>query len=206
VDDLFNIKYVLVADSVTLPGSRFSLLKQSQGVRLYRNDRCLPRMQFIPAWKVMPNRQEIFAAMCAPTFEPRQAVLIETDPPRSFRNQPSPTAIAQAGASSVEVEQYAPRRVRAHVHATEPGVVLLADTYYPGWQATVDGAPTRIYRADYVMRGVFVSAGDHEIEFRYAPLTFRLGAAVSATTIAVLAVMGFWLRVRHHGRSHVASL
>lgn len=206
VADLLNIKYVFVSDSTTLPENHFSLLKQSQGVRLYRNDRCLPRMQFIPAWKTVPDRREILAAMIAPTFEPQQAVFVETDPPQSFRSPPDATTISQTGAASVDVEQYAPRLVRARVQCAEPGVVLLADTFYPGWQATVDGAPTRIYRADCVMRAVFVSAGDHEIVFHYAPLAFRLGAAVSAATIVVLAVIGVWLRVRHHGRGHVAAL
>jgi hypothetical protein len=154
-------------------------------------------MQCISDWKVVRNRQDILAAMEAPGFEPSSFVLIETDPPQSFRNQSFPVDRSQRATDGVEVEEYAPRLVRARVHCTVPGIVLLADTFYPGWHATVDGAPAPIYRADYVMRAVFVSAGDHEIEFRYAPLAFRLGAEISAGTVAVLVLLGLWSRGRH---------
>ena len=194
--DLLNIKYVLVPDAVTLPKDHFSFVQQSQGVRLYRNDRCLPRLQFVPGWKAVRSHEEVLAAMSASTFDPRQMVFIETEPPELFRSQLSSSAISQDAAAKVEVEEYTPRRVRGRVHCSVAGVVLLADTFYPGWYATVDGAPTPIYRADYVMRAVFVTAGDHEIEFRYAPLSFRLGATISSVTLAGVALMGLWLGMR----------
>jgi len=204
--DLINIKYVLVPDNVTLPDDHFSLLQQSPGARLYRNDRCLPRVQFIAAWKVIPNHREVLAAMTAPSFEPSQTVFIESDPPPSFRDQPSRPDPSRDNAAKVEVEEYASRRVRARVHCPRPGIVLLSDIFYPGWQAMVDGLPVPIYRADYVMRGVFVSAGDHEIEFRYAPRSFRLGATISVGTIAVLGVIGFWRRACRRRGDPVAGL
>ncbi len=202
VADLLNIKYVLVPDDIALPGNHFSLLKHAQGLRLYLNDRCLPRMQFFPAWKVEPDRKQILAAMSAPTFEPRRSVFVETDPPELFRSQPSPSGVSPDVTAHVETEEYTPRRVRGRVHCSVPGVVLLSDTFYPGWYATVDGAPARIYRADYVMRAVFVPAGDHVIEFRYVPLSFQLGAAISVVTVAAWAVGGLWLRARRRGHGH----
>ncbi len=193
--DLLNIKYVLVPDAVTLPKDRFSFVQESQGVRLYRNDRCLPRLQFVPGWKAVRSHEGVLAAMSASTFDPHQMVFIETGSPPPFRGQPVEPSLSTA-AATVQLEQYAPRRVRAHVQSSQPGMVLLADTFYPGWYATVDGAPTPIYRADYVMRAVFVTAGDHEIEFRYVPLSFRLGATISSVTLAGLALVGLWLRMR----------
>ena len=63
--DLLNIKYVLVPDAVTLPKDRFSFVQESQGVRLYRNDRCLPRLQFVPGWKAVRSHEGVLAAMSA---------------------------------------------------------------------------------------------------------------------------------------------
>jgi hypothetical protein len=195
VADLLNIKYVLVPNSVTLPQDHFSLVRQAEGVRLYRNNQCLPRLQFIPDWKVIRDRDALRAAMSAATFAPNRVVFIETDPPEPFRGQSAEGGISPAAATA-QVGEYAARRVRAHVRCSRAGVVMLADTFYPGWQATVDGVRAPIYRADYVMRGVFVPAGDHEIEFRYAPPSFRLGAAISSLTLAGLALTGLWLGMR----------
>ncbi|HVM62087.1 MAG TPA: YfhO family protein [Verrucomicrobiae bacterium] len=189
IADLVNIKYVLVPDGVDLPQDHFTFLEQAQGVRLYRNNRCRPRLQFLSDWKVIPNHDDVLEAMSAPTFDPTR-MLIEMDPPQGFRGPATGREISGTD-TTVELEQYGWRRVRGHVHCSHAGAVLLSDTYYPGWHATVDGVPAPIYRADYVLRAVFVTPGEHEVEFRYEPLSFRLGAAMSGVTVIVVAVA--WL-------------
>ncbi len=196
VADLLNIKYILVPDTITLTNHHLLFVQQAQGVRLYRNDQCLPRLQFVPGWPwTCEPREEELAGMSAPTFDPRKIVFIETDPPESFHSQRTEPGISPTPAT-VRMEQYTPRRVRAHVRCSQPGVVLLADTFYLGWYATVDGTHVPIYRANYAMRAVFVDAGDHEIEFYYAPLSFRLGAAISGVTIVGCALAGLWPGMR----------
>jgi uncharacterized membrane protein YfhO len=62
----------------------------------------------------------------------------------------------------------------------QPGVLVLADTSYPGWQATVDGRAVEVYRANYAYRAVLLEAGAHEVVFRYRPLSMLAGAWISA--------------------------
>jgi uncharacterized membrane protein YfhO len=71
-------------------------------------------------------------------------------------------------------------------------VLVLADNWYPGWQATLDGKPIDIVRADAAIRGVALPAGSHRIEMRYRPA--RLGWA-TALTLAAGCLAG-WLAVR----------
>jgi uncharacterized membrane protein YfhO len=59
------------------------------------------------------------------------------------------------------------------------GVVILTDTWFPGWRATVDGKSAKIERAYGMVRGVLVDPGNHTIEMRYRPLSIYLGAALS---------------------------
>jgi hypothetical protein len=67
------------------------------------------------------------------------------------------------------------------------GLLVLTDTFYPGWEADVDGAATPIVRANYFARGIFVPRGTHHIVFRYRPGSHRAGVLVSA--VALLAAL-----------------
>jgi uncharacterized membrane protein YfhO len=62
-------------------------------------------------------------------------------------------------------------------------LVVIADTYYPGWRAWVDGAPSPIYPANLSFRAVAVAAGVHVIDLRYQPTAFSYGAALSSLTV-----------------------
>src|SRR5205814_7944695 len=71
----------------------------------------------------------------------------------------------------------------------QPGYLVLADTYYPGWVARVDGVEQPILRADYLFRAVAVRPGQQVVEFRYEPTSFRIGAATSGLTLLVLVAL-----------------
>ena len=67
-----------------------------------------------------------------------------------------------------------------------PGLVVLADTFYPGWRLTIDGRPASILRANRLMRAAAVPAGTHSLVYTYAPLSVSLGAALSAAALVAL--------------------
>lgn len=90
--------------------------------------------------------------------------------------------------STVEFIQDDPDRVRLRVLARCRGFLLLADAYYPGWKATVDGKPVPVYRANYVFRAVEVAEGTHEVAFTYSPINLVLG--LPAAVISFLGALG----------------
>ncbi|HEY3107708.1 MAG TPA: YfhO family protein, partial [Chloroflexota bacterium] len=98
---------------------------------------------------------------------------------------PGPGGAASPG--SAEVEREDGERVRVRVRAARPAFLVLADTFYPGWTARVDGVERPIRRADYLFRAVAVPAGEHVVDFSFEPLSFRVGALVSALTMLALA-------------------
>jgi hypothetical protein len=84
-----------------------------------------------------------------------------------------------AGAASIELSR--PGRVEVVATSTSGGLLVLHDTYYPGWLAEVDGRPASILRAFVLFRGVEVPPGTHRITFRFAPFSFtNLRDAVNA--------------------------
>ncbi|MCS7041083.1 MAG: YfhO family protein, partial [Caldilineales bacterium] len=93
---------------------------------------------------------------------------------------PSPTP------GEVTITAVEPETVRLQVQTPVAAWLVLSDAWYPGWEATVDGQPTPIERANLLLRAVHVPAGEHEVVFRFRPLSFRLGAAL--TVFGLLAV------------------
>ena len=73
-------------------------------------------------------------------------------------------------------------------------LLVISDIYYPGWHATIDGIPEPVVRANYVLRGVRVPAGQHVVRLRFRPRSFLWGASISCLTLLVLAALFFWSR------------
>lgn len=78
-------------------------------------------------------------------------------------------------------------RIRFQAKLSEDGYVLLNEIDYPGWRATIDGTPAEILRADSLFRALWVSAGTHDIEFRFWPQRLLPGAAISLGTLTAVA-------------------
>src|SRR5205823_7921293 len=102
----------------------------------------------------------------------------------------SRTAVTPA--ESVEVARHEPQRVELRATLERPGLVILADTYYPGWTLTIDGQPAPIYRTNRLMRGAAVPAGRHTLVYTYDPASFQVGGAISIAGWLALAILIPW--------------
>jgi len=117
-----------------------------------------------------------------PAFDPAAMVVLEEEPP--------PLAQPPAGAEErVQVVAETPERITLDVTLASPGLLVVSDTWYPGWRARVDGATARILRADHAFRALALTVGPHRVELAYAPLSFRLGAALSALGLVLVALL-----------------
>ncbi len=85
-------------------------------------------------------------------------------------------------------------------HSATPQFAVLSEVYYPlGWDAYIDGKKADYVKTDYVLRGMYVPAGDHEIEFRFEPQSFYTGRTITiiANLLVILAIIfaiGFGMR------------
>jgi uncharacterized membrane protein YfhO len=78
--------------------------------------------------------------------------------------------------------EYSPNQVKIEVALDQDGYLVLSDTYYPGWRAYVDGEEKEILRANYAFRAVPLESGRHTVLFKYDPLSFKVGLAISLAT------------------------
>ena len=78
-----------------------------------------------------------------------------------------------------------PNYVRITANLQCRGMVILTDSWYPGWAARVDGKSARIYQVYGGVRGVVVGAGQHVIEMRYRPWSVILGASMTVLAVCI---------------------
>lgn len=90
--------------------------------------------------------------------------------------------------SVVQLTSYEPNRLTYHVSSAKGGVVVFSEIYYPGWQATIDGAPVDIARADYILRAMHVSSGSHTIEMWFEPQSIRVTETIAYVALALLVI------------------
>jgi hypothetical protein len=103
-----------------------------------------------------------FKAMLSPDFNPHQLLIVD-----GALAPPKP-ADASRDPGTVAFESYAPKDVKLKADVKTPAVLLLADKYDPVWKVTVDGKPAEMLRCNYIMRGVRLEPGQHEVEFTFA--------------------------------------
>jgi hypothetical protein len=140
---------------------------------LYANPHALPRARRVHAAERAPDDLEAaLRRLVSPDFDRERVVLLD-DPPPSLLTHPGPEAGRPTEA--VQIERYEAERVQLRTRGDRPGVVVLSDAYFPGWEARVNGEPARIHRANTAVRAVEVPEGESVVELRYRPASFRRG-------------------------------
>jgi hypothetical protein len=99
---------------------------------------------------------------------------------------------APGPAGSVTVRDYRPGHFDLQVDAARPALLVVAESYYPGWEASVDGVAAQILRTNYISQGILVPGGCHTIKLNYAPSPFRYGLAVSLVSLLGVLALALW--------------
>ena len=166
---------------------------------IYRNLEALPRVFVVDRQRTVDGEEEALAASTAPDFDGRRVAVTE----RELPGLPQDDGRRPPSAGSARLVSYEPERVVARASAPGPGLLVLTDVHYPGWNATVDGRGVPIERVDYLLRGVRIPAGAHRVEFRYEPASYRVGwiiSLIAALAVIAAALVGWRRRRRVRGR------
>ena len=189
--DMLNVKYLIVSKEIDTEGYR--LVNKSEAAYLYENMRVLPRAFLVGSFKVLRKEEDVASRFKSKEFDPAQEVILEEEP-KSYI-VPSISYIVKTkydvrttNDEKVEIVKYTPNEVVIKAVVNSPKFLVLSDSYYPGWKAYVDGTREKIYVANYALRAVYLNAGEHAVRFVFDPLSFKLGASLSITTLLFLAL------------------
>jgi DNA invertase Pin-like site-specific DNA recombinase len=134
------------------------------GLVVFSDSNAFRRVRIVHAAIGMPNAEAVISAVANPAIDLSRTVVLQGPPP----------VLETCEGGDVEVPRYRPTSVVLQVNSPCRGMVLLADTWFPGWTAYVDGKPTQIYRAYNMIRGVVVQRGEHEVILLYRQPTSSL--------------------------------
>lgn len=157
--DLLNVKYLLSLSAISSP--RYKLVFQEGQTRIYENTSVLPRAFFVSEVVGVASVKEGLEQMFSDDFVlDRQAVV---------ENLNWGTIYLPESPGKVIMRDYQDNRLTLETSSTSDGFLVLTDSFYPGWQATIDGRAVEIFPTDVAFRGVIVPAGNHTVVFRYPP-------------------------------------
>jgi hypothetical protein len=183
--DALDVEYVVapLLDAGALPEVSWERAPQNRGdVALLRNRERPGRAWVAYGASVAASEPAALERLLAPDFDPRREVILEAPfasfPPAPASDPPTPAHVTLVSPTRLDVEAELPR----------PGLLVLSEAWFPGWVASVDGAPAEILRADYVLRGVALGAGSHLVRFDYRPRSVTIGAGL--TLLGVCGVLG----------------
>jgi hypothetical protein len=161
----------------------------SGDVKIYENRAALPRTFLVHQAETVPDEEQAITRLQYPQFDPAQTVVLSSQTPlrqaqgelSGFQTRGAPSATDQA-----TIVSYAPERVEIKTSLASPGWLVLLDTYYPGWQATIDGQPVEIARANLHFRAVAVPEGEHTVLFEFKSRSVQIGAWITGITLLLV--------------------
>ena len=161
-----------------------SLFEAESGLKAFRNPEPRPRAWIVHEATTASSFPDLRAKLNVPAFPVYQQTVLLGETPR----------LESCSGDEIEVLTRSANRVRLRANMRCTGMVILADSAFPGWQATIDRQPARIWETYGVTRGVVTPAGIHEIEFAFRPRSVFLGLALFALGTLVTLTLAFLRR------------
>jgi hypothetical protein len=156
-----------------------------------------------PAWliktiKYVNNADEEMKALDA--FNPRDTVIIDKRERSKIPFEPQ-----YDSTGSIQLIQNLNDKINYRFKAATNQFAVLSEVYYPhGWKAFIDGKEAPIAKVNYVLRGLAIPAGTHDIELRFEPASFKTGNTISIVIgiISILILLaGLWWEWKHFNKT-----
>ncbi|MCS7042224.1 MAG: YfhO family protein [Bryobacteraceae bacterium] len=173
---LFGVRYRVA--KTPSPTHAHPVFEGASGVRVWERRDVLPRVFTVHEAEPLPDRRQ--AAGWLYLIRGRLAE-------KTFLPGSVPAMERCAGPDSVRLVEYSPLHARIEAAMACRGMLILTDTWYPGWRAAIDGREVPIHEAYAAVRGVVVEAGLHTVDFRYRPASILWGAAWTGAAFGLAA-------------------
>lgn len=202
--DFLNARYAFVDNSegaaeddpVNAPiGEQWQPIAQRGKVTLYTNPAALPRAFLVYTAHPVRTRAESLARLADPTFDSRREVILEVANDAETQALTALQTPATPGQSMIT--HYTPGKLTVDVDTPVEALLVLSESYLPGWHATIDGMEAPLYIANHAFHAVRVPAGGHTVAFYYLPMSYVLGKWISLGALGLILGLLLWPRRRN---------
>lgn len=160
--------------------------------QVYEYDKVLPRAAIYSHASLENGEAEVLHRLADPSLDVFESVVLDKSKlsPNQVQAIDELNRSASLPVRPASITSYKAQTVTIHASLDRNGILVLNDSDYPGWVVDVDGHPSTWFTANYMFRGVLLTAGIHSIEFAYQPESFHKGALLSAGTFLCLSLVG----------------
>jgi len=190
--DIINTKYLIMPNADYQQqkgqlGDRFVPVFTPPGSAsvVLENRAVLPKGWLVPSVAVVPDPAQRLGILQNPAFNPATVAMVESQPPFAMVEPNAAKPLPQ----NVKMPVYEKERIVVEAATPQDALLVLGEKYYKGWKATVDGKRAEIVPVDHILRGVYLSPGNHRVEFVFDPLPFKVGKLLTLASFAFFAVM-----------------
>jgi hypothetical protein len=141
------------------------------------------RIRWAPCGIAVQGAEKAWQMVASGTVNFDQNVVLESESENSASDCPDSQPVPEFSLVSEN-----PNRLEIRIDTSESGWLVISDTWYPGWRASVDGADVPVVRANYLFRAVPVSAGEHQVVFSYQPASFYAGLVLLLLVASILVI------------------
>ena len=180
--NLLGVKYILHkkdsdnhAFDKTFDVATYDLAWYGNSLQIYENKEVLPRAFIVNDYEVIQDENEIIKRLYENDFDISKKIILEKEPVIKVNGGEDN--------SKIDIRKYSENEIIIDVKVADNSLLFLSDSYFPEWNAYIDGDKAEILRADYAFRAVGVPSGEHEIIFRYEPRSFEIGKTISLISI-----------------------
>jgi hypothetical protein len=185
---LASVKYVVTQKDAVGQNAGYELVASfDNDIKLFENKNALPQAYVAHRALVSTSSKETGELLSSTDFNPHHSVIVEGEGAVAFDK---PDAV-----DDVQINRVSANQVDVVATTSQPGYLVLTDAFYPGWQATINGTPARILRANYMFRAVALEPGTNQVIFRYQPLSFMLGLCAASSVLLAAVAHLLWSRV-----------
>lgn len=170
-----------------LPDPEQKLVFQYQDWKIWEYQKALPRALLVGNYQLLGKSQNIIQKIHNPQFQPGQMVILQSPPPPELMPVPDPAA-------KVTITDYQPSRIVFMTSSSQNQLLVLSDTWYPGWRAqTENGANLPVLTANYALRAVPIPSGEHTITMYFQPDSLKYGFIISLIGTLILLCLSIML-------------